>query len=843
LLLETKLHPPPIRERAVSRPHLIQRIDISRQLTLASAPAGYGKTTLISAWLAQRNYPALWLSLDEYDNDLARFGTYITACLRRVGVEADLSFQSPDLLIYTAIQLVNEIAAHRDQVIWVFDDYHHITNPHIHQLVQFILDNQPPNLHLVILTREDPPLKLPRLRVRQRLNELRERDLRFDRQEVERFFERTLERALPATQIDHIMTQTEGWIAGLQLVALAVQEGIPDVGDFDGRDRYVADYLVAEVLARLPPDLRLFLCQTSILERLTAPLCAAVTGREDSRRILMELDQRNLFLIPLDHQRETYRYHVLFRGFLQAQLADEERAALHRRAQAWYEARELWDEAITHALVVGQLQQQYAEAVRLIENHVAQSLLSGSIPAVYRWLDALPDAAIRQSQGLLLFKGWASYMTGDLDTADVCLTQISPEEPVADVLRCQLAFARKQIDRAAQYARRVLDRLPESPWRVMALWILAEAQEAAGEVQAMIASLRQIVALARDDQIFGLVVGNFLAVALNNCGRRQEALVVAQRAAERSASPVVTLVEVTLGRLYYEANQLEQSAEHFDQGQVLAQKLGLSTLLLVCYGMRAPLYYAQEQPAAAFEALEVAYQLAAGDVLGETAWVYAHGVNLHLQDGNLLAAQHLAAHLPADQPPGYQSMDAQISYGRWLVAANQITDARHWLDRLETYLVERDLRRWLLSVYLLQALIADRLTDTPRCDDYLARAVRIAAPESYLRAFLDEDPHLLTLLPAVRTIAPGFIDQVLAAADLTPPSTESDRVGALLEPLSSRELEVLYLIAQGYANAEIADKLVVATSTVKRHINHIYAKLGVSRRSQAILKAQQLDLL
>jgi LuxR family maltose regulon positive regulatory protein len=459
-------------------------------------------------------------------------------------------------------------------------------------------------------------------------------------------------------------------------------------------------------------------------------------------------------------------------------------------------------------------------------------------------MDALPDDVIAQSEWLLLFQGWTSFMAGDIDAADACLARISADaQSLADVLRCQIAFARKQLDRAEHYARLVLDSLPDSPWRVMALWILAEVQENAGEIAAMIDSLQQITVLARDDQIFGPVVTNFLAVALNNCGQRQQALTVVQRALEQNTSPVTTLLQTTAGRLYYDANQLEQSAQHFDRSLALAQQLGMNTLLLVSYGMRAPLDYARGEPRAAFETLQRAIQLATGEVLGETAWVYAQGVTLHLRNGDYLAAQQLAGHLPTDLPPSYDLMDAQISHARWLIAKNQLAEARQWLGTLEDYLAPRGLNRWLLSIMLLQALIADHLTDRARCTDYLTQAVQIAAPEQIIRAFLDEDPHLLTLLPAVRATAPGFVDQVLAAAGLSLPAEHADTSGSLLEPLSPREVEVLTLIAQGHSNAEVADKLVLATSTVKRHINHIYGKLGITRRTQAILKAQQIGLI
>lgn len=837
--MESKFYPPPTAAHHIDRSRVLARIDTARRLTLLSAPAGYGKTEVISAWVSRLDTPVLWLSLHEYDDAFIRFGAYMVACLRRLHPAPGLEFQSPEMIPYAAAQLVNTIGSLKQPLLWVLDDYHHITDPAIHQLMQFLLDHQPANLHLILITREDPPLELPRLRVRQQLNEIRERDLRFNRQEIEQFLG---ERITPS-QVDYLMQQSEGWIASLQIVALARQEGIQAIEQFSGQDRHITDYLMAEVLAKLPAEIQVFLHQTAVLERLTAPLCNALTGRTDSHLMLEGLHQKNIFLIPLDRQRQAYRYHVLFRQFLQPLNSPGAQAALHDRAAGWYASQGLWEEAIAHALLSGQLQQDYTAAIRLIESRGEQLLLAVAVPMLRKWLAALPAALIPTSKWLLLLQAWTFYLQGELELCEHSLAQIREPEPLTHVLHCQIAFTREDYALATHHAQQVLAQLPESPWPLTALWILAEAQEEAGQIAVMMDSLQQIARLTPPNQISGILAQNFLAIALNHSGKRQAALRVVQQALEQHTSPITALLHITAGKLFYETNELVKSHQHFTKALDLTTQLGINTLQMVSYGTQAPLLYAQGQTEAAFASLETAYALARTEVLGKSDWVYAIGVRLHLLEGDLLKAQALAAYLPDQLPPSYKYMDGQLGYGRWLIAQNQLTDARQWLEQLEDFLQTHQLHRWLLTVTLLQALIAERWSDMARCQAYLTRAVQLAAPENYLRAFLDEDPHLLTLLPAVRAVAPHFVDQILETADLTLPSALVEPTGSLLDPLTPRELEVLHLVVLGYSNAEIADKLVLAISTVKRHINNVYSKLGVTRRSQAILKAQQLGLL
>jgi LuxR family maltose regulon positive regulatory protein len=369
-------------------------------LTLISAPAGFGKTTLLSEWIHRSERPTAWLSLDEGDNDPARFLAYVVAALQTVEEDigkamlSALQSPQPSLMEVLLAGLINEIAEIPDPFALVLDDYHLIKAEPIHNGLAFLLDHLPPRMHLVLVTREDPPLPLPRLRVRGQVTEIRADDLRFTADEAAAFLDRALGLALDPGIVAALEARTEGWIAGLQLAALSMRDrsdAADFVAAFSGSHRHVIDYLADEVLARQPEEVRGFLCQTAILDRLTAPLCDAVTGREDSQALLRQLEQANLFLVPLDDRREWYRYHVLFADFLRTELDAESQAALHLKAARWFAAHDLWPEAVGHALASGDVD----EAAQAIALAAKGALRAGSFMTLLGWLDALPDEVVR----------------------------------------------------------------------------------------------------------------------------------------------------------------------------------------------------------------------------------------------------------------------------------------------------------------------------------------------------------------------------------------------------------------------------------------------------------------
>lgn len=873
-LLTTRLYIPPPRPNLVSRSRLVRRLEegleLGHRLTVISAPPGFGKTTLVSEWVGGGDRPVAWFSLDEGDNDPVQFLNYLIAALQQVeggiGQAVQQIVRSPQSpppqgLVTPLINDINELGI---PLTLVLDDYHFITSIAIHQVLQFLVEHQPPAMHLVIVTREDPPLPLPKLRARGQVTEIRERDLRFTTEEAAAFLHQTMGLPLSPKSVQALEMRTEGWIAGLQLAALTLQEGQDDSGAFvaafTGDNRYIMDYLVAEVLHRQPETVRDFLSRTAILDRMSAPLCDAVTGREDGQTLLEQLEGANLFLVPLDHRREWYRYHRLFAEFLRATLDRQERTAQHRRAARWYEAHGFMGEAIHHALASEDLD----EAERLISLAAEGMFTQGGLLTVKSWLDALPDARVRANGELAIVKGWMLTLIGELtqaeeyaDAAEVALSRdeaLAPSQGKLLLLRCYIALGRRDYEEMTERAGEALQVLGEDQlqWRIMAIWVMAEALERTRPITEAIETLRmaQEAGRAAGNQIFAAVIDASLAAALNHHGQRQEAIAVCEQAIDRytdaagRTSPAACILYGRLGLLHFEANQLDPARQYLEQGVTLGEQLALGGLLMFLYGVLAQILHAQGETRAAQDTLQEASRFSSQEALADTSWLVAAEADIRLKHGDLPFVLRWAemAGLSPDDTPQYLRIEQHLVYARLLLARDRLADAQRWLARLEQFVQEHALYRWLISVHILQALVAGRLGDHAAACDHLTRALEIAAPQDYFRAFLDEDVQVIALLPDVRHVAPSFVAQLLEYARGAGPR-EAITSQPLIEPLSERELEVLDLIAGGYANREIAGRLFIATGTVKRHINHIYGKLGVSSRTQAIAKARQLGLL
>ncbi len=897
-LLTTKLYIPPPRANLVSRPRLVQRMDeglrLRHKLTLVSAPAGFGKTTLITEWILGSPREIAWLSVDEGDNDPVQLLHYLIAALQpvdgRIGGTVRQILQAAQLPPTQSLitVLVNDISAAASALTLVLDDYQLITSPEAHRVVAFLLEHQPPNMHLIVGTRQDPPLPLPRLRARSQVTEVREQELRFTVEETADFFAKTMDLALSSEAVEAIESRTEGWVTGLQLAAVAalsyeqapshpVSSEEPDaarsealISAFTGDDRYVMDYLVAEVLQRQPEAMRSFLQQTAIVDRLTASLCNALTGREDGQAVLDQLEGTNLFLISIDHRREWYRYHRLFAEVLRTMLDPQEQMILQQKAANWYEGHGYMRQAIKHALAYASASGDLDEAERLICHAADETIHSGSLLTVGRWLDSLPDERVRASGGLATYKGWVLVLTGEIDraeeyahAAELCFKKAeAPDKDLGRllVLRAFIAVFGHQDHKAAiELAADALQMMGEDQahWRVIALWAMAESQERTTNITEAIATLYKAHRTRHTlgKLMFSVTVDLFLATALYLHGQRQEAVAVCTDALEQHSdesgrpSPVAGMIISWLGMLHYEANQLEQARAYLEQGLALCRQLGLDASLLFAHGYLAPTLWAQGDTKGALVALYKARELATQTGLTEADPFLAREVNMRLQQGDVSFAQQWAQQLglSPDGDPDYLGIERHVAYARLLLAQGRLSDAQRWLARLESFALERGLYRWLLTVHILQALAAARMGDRPSSRAHLSEAVRIGAPEGFYRAFLDEDEQVLALLPDVRETAPAFVDRLrefVGSFELSPePGSQPAAAQALVEALSERELEVLALIAAGFSNREIAQKLFIAQGTVKRHINNIYGKMEVRSRTQAVARARELDLL
>jgi LuxR family maltose regulon positive regulatory protein len=874
-LLSTKLYIPTPRPNLVPRPRLIGQIDAGlsqgRKLTLIAAPAGFGKTTLTTEWLYSKDRAissrsVAWLSLDEGDNDPARFFTYLIAALRQVdegmGQATESLLGSPQMppSESLATSLVNDIAVIPTPFVLVLDDYQLIHSSQIHAALTFLVDHLPSQAHLLVATRTDPPLPLSRLRVREQMTEIRADDLRFTEEEAAAFLNQALGLSLAPEKTAALEARTEGWIAGLQLAALSMT-GRDDISGFvdafSGSNRHVIDYLADEVLAQQSDDIRDFLHQTSVLDRFCASLCdAVVKTKVDSQAILEAMERQNLFLVPLDDGREWFRYHRLFADFLRTGLGLEQSAALHLRAAQWFEAQDLLPEAADHILAYAGATGDTDEAVRIITEAGSHALSEGALVTLLGWLDVLPDDLVRASGWLASFKAWCLLMTGQ---AEMAISYIQSAEaglvhgasPVDRgrilSLRCAVSDAEDVLHMAPQALDLIGDADPLT--RTATLFLLGDAQDAVGDVAGADKTFREAYHLSQRHgyQMIAAVALAHRAISINYQGRRREALALCQHGVEQYADtrgnplPVAGLLYVVLGELAYEANDIEEAHQYLQTGLELGRKS--ATALVVLYSLEAlarvqhAMGYEQEALATTREAQALATQAGEFEWRGAGAAIEAH---LQLLQGDVWAAQRWAesAALPLTDPLDQTRKYEYANYVRVLLALGRASEAQPLLARLECAAREDGRHRHLLTIHIQQAVAAHKLGGTAKALGHLEQALHLAAPEDYARAFLEEDPVLAQLLVRLRHIAPEFVDELIAAFGVSPP-----RAPTLVDPLSERELEVLRLMAADLSAPEIAEELVIAVSTVRSHIKHIYGKLDAHGRYEAVEQARELDLI
>jgi LuxR family maltose regulon positive regulatory protein len=899
-LLTTKLFLPPVRRELVSRPRLTVRLDAGlragRKLTLVSAPAGYGKTTLIADWglrIADSSDPKsaisnpqfIWLSLDERDNDPARFTSYLLAALQQIDpiigqtAQAMLQMPQPPPPELFLTSLVNDIAATPVPFVLTLDDYHLIQTPAVHQQLAFLLEHQPPQMHLVIITREDPPLPLARLRARDQVTDIRQSDLKFSGEETTEFLRKVMQPGLALADVAALQQRTEGWIAGLQLAAHSMQQGEEArrfVADFAGSHRYVLDYLVEEVFQRQPPEVQDFLLKTSILERLTAPLCDAVLGISESanqrishspfansQAILEHLDRANLFIVRLDEARQWYRYHRLFRDLLRTQRQALDLAPLHRRAADWFERNGFLDEALDHLLAA----EDWDEVERLLGPAAAGAINQGQFATLNHWLAALPEERLRGSSDLAVLKGWTLLALGQFAAAaswaDLAATLLGPDAPPVSqafvlCLQTYLSHVRSDIPQVIALARRALALLEAGdPYglRGAALANLASAQIIMGDIPAATRTLRELVRVGQEQgrAISAVSALSNLAELEHRQGRAREALALGQQALASSVDgrgnplPLAGHAHVALGLIYFDLDDLARARAHLAQGLELGRQLGpTSGAMQAAFTLARIQHLAGETEAALATAAAARQAMAALNLPLADALAAAYEADFRLALGDVGAAARWAnaAGLAPTDTPTFVREAEYATYARVLLAQGRPADAQALLANFESYARHADLDGALITLCVLQAQTEQALGQKAQALARLGEAVRLAAAEGYRRAFLDGGPVVAALLPGVRHLAPAFVDDLLGR--LSPEAGRGRATPAaqsLIEPLSERELEVLRLVAEGLSNSEIAARLFVSVGTVKTHVHNILGKLGVEGRPRAIARARELKLV
>ncbi|HEX8600818.1 MAG TPA: LuxR C-terminal-related transcriptional regulator [Chloroflexia bacterium] len=909
-LLLTKLRPPVLRRKLVSRPALTRRLEegLGGKLTLISAPAGSGKTTLLVEWAGHTELPVAWLSLDAGDNDQGRFLAYLIAALQ--GIRPDIGEAALPILRAPQIVptepamtvLANSIASVPHDFILVLDDYHLIQAEAVHSAMTFLLDHAPPQMHLVIAGRTDPPLPLARLRAHGQLTELRASDLGFTSEETARFLREVMELPASMEEIAALERRTEGWIAGLQLAALSSQGrqgGLAAISTFTGSHRHLLDYLAAEVLEQQPPEVQGFLLRTSILDNLTAPLCEMVVegtvdygpwtryaegsgpGSSSGVQAMLErLERANLFVVALDERQEWYRYHPLFAEFLRSYLDRSmpgEAERLHLRAARWLQERGFVAEAILHALAA----REYALAASLVEQLAQTMLTYGENTTLIGWLNALPEEVLLARPRLCICHAWAATYTGQLQVAEDRVNYaeraaatgvggLESQELRGEIaaIRARLAAGGNNLERVLELSREALQHLPSQrlDLRGHVALNLGLTYMDFGEMEQTARYLSEAYEIGRASgnlrlAIFGL---RYLGVARMVQGMLHEAARLYRQALQVAAEgqtstrpelPAAGVAYAGLGRLLYEWNYLDEAKEHALRGIELGKRGGERKILLEGYTVLGKTLNALGDTEGAFEAMDRMVEIGGG-----TDW--GHRARLWLAHGRVREAvrwmQELG--LSKEVKPFYSDELEHLTAARVMVALGNTDDALYLLDRLLTAAEAQGRMRSVIEALTIQATAFQAQGRSDRARHSLERALFLAAPERFVRIIVDEGSPIVERLEAIYSerharsragthIPEDYLHALLSAVGRTPDDVPGNgrysrpQANLLPEPLTPREMAVLRLISAGMSNGQIADELVVAVGTVKTHALGIYGKLNARNRTQAVARARELGLI
>jgi LuxR family maltose regulon positive regulatory protein len=895
-LLRTKLFIPRPRKKLVTRQRLVDCLNagLDKKLTLIAAPAGFGKTTLLSEWIPQSPRCVTWLSLDEEDNDPSRFWAYFIASVQGLQTQigsnalALLRSEHSPAIASVLTTLINDIASFPDDFSLVLDDYHVIESQPIHDGLTFLLDHLPSNMHLILTTRLDPPLPASRLRARDQLMEIRANDLRFTVNEAAAFLANVMGLTLSGEEAAALEARTEGWIAGLQIAALSMQ-GREDISGFieafSGSHRHILGYLADEVINQQSESTLRFLLQTSILDRLCGSLCNAVTTESGGEEMLRALERANLFIISLDDEGVWYRYHHLFADVLhnrlKSQSAKERLATLHRRASAWFEERGLIDEAIGHALAAPDIER----AAILVERY-SMALMQESKIFIFRaWLQQLPDEFVRTRPRLILAHGWSLILTGYVSALEQWLEDskiqaaLEPADLPAEVrgelilLRATLARFRRENDRAFELAQEALDLLSgdERGLQAGALYTMGVAQLQKGDIpsarQAFVEAAAAgearggpYMALSALDTLSDIQLrqGNLMQ-AIQSC---HEALDMAARG-HWDTMPAMGMIYIHLGRVFYEQNDLEGAARALTEGIGRLRRSIEQYLLALGYVALARVHLARGDKEAAFATFQEGEdwfkQMHVADT-GAGTLMDLGRVRVSIQVNDLESAIRWAqdCHWFPEHTPLGRVQVTTLARLRLAQSEQQEPLLKESAETIERLVVRATAGQWwgeLLELLILQARLHGTQSDTTAMYASLGQAIALAEPEGHIRVFVDEGEPMRRRLLDYQSFLTGrdngdgqpsqqllYIDKLLSAFPQPAPAGNAIRQ-SLPEPLSERELDILQLIAAGHSNQEIADTLVIALSTVKSHINNLYGKLGTSRRTEAIAIAREQGLL
>jgi len=891
-LLATKFYIPPPRLNLVSRPRLIERLNAGQhgKLTLISAPAGFGKTTLLVEWISNSNMSFVWISLEDDDNNIKRFYTYLVASLHQIdedvgdGILALLDATGDPPIETLNTLLINNIISMDKEFYLVLDDYHLITNQAIHQAVNYLLEHLPPNAHIVISGRVDPPIAISRLRARDQMIEVRPNDLRFIESEAKTFLNDLSGLDLSPEDLSALLSRTEGWITGLQLAALSMQDRQDKhefVTAFSGSHHYIIDYLLDEVMARQSQEAQSFLYQTSILTRFCAPLCDAVVEISDSKRIIHDINEANLFLIPLDDERNWYRYHHLFADFLNQRLRENEPeniSKLHQRASEWLEENQLITEAINHSLIG----EDYNRAAELVEDVGPEMMMQSEFDQLEKWMDAMPKELVENWPWLCIIRAWMYDRWAQFDLGESYLlraeavvdrhTSSNPDE-AEKIIRGQIAAIRAlysikkgEIPQSIEYSHQALDYLPEGYFnRGVAFYSLGWAKCTQGDLTGAIQEFQEgrRTSLAAGNQILAQVIILDIGVTHILQGHLHQAAETLREASQFKYAnseikiPYAGAASVNLADIFREWNELDAAMNHLQESLEISIPAKLMDPIAIGYASMARVYLAQGDFEGAIQVCEKAERMVREipDLEPDTKTK-----TMDSRVWLLLAQNKLTEAARFTQERGL-SADAEINYffdfkhvifarvliysGRENSTPQDLMDAQSILAKILEPAKRVGYTGQMIEALALQALAFDAQGKHDQALNSLEESLTLAEPEGFERTFVDEGEPMQALLRQVesRGRMGGYAGKLLKAFEPVETEGKTTPDQNLVDPLSERECEVLKLMATDLTGPEIADELMVSLNTMRTHTKNIYSKLDVNNRRLAVRKAEQLKLL
>ena len=843
------------------------------RLFLISAPAGYGKSTLIANWASGNHIDHLWFNLEAKDNDLPVFLKALREGLQMDETRQPTQASLPIVESEEINTLVKHIQQREKTFLLIFDRLDNVSNTLIQDFLFELARQLNPHAVVVLISRRQPALQVSRMRAYNQLVEINESNLEFTPHEIKEFLRLETGGEVPARNLKRVEQKTRGWAAGLRLVVDLLDgdllgEDNPGVAHLNGAQRYLADYFEEEVINELEPALQDFLVRSSVLDQFSTTLCRIAVKNRNTEAQIQRLQDDHLFILPVENQPGWFRYHPLFRDFLLSKCAAETQHDILWKAALWFEQQGRLDEAVDSILRTG----QETDALQIIEPACEQAILNGNLQAILDWLAEWTRIGFQPRGELLVYQGWIKALGGEFVQALMLAEQAqellkpyakSKDKQIAATLQItqgKLAALHafidvmytRQYDNALKQAKTAQHLLPKnrSAWTLMALWAQAETQKRIDHISKAIQTLYEALRIGKTvgGKTFYFAIISSLAAALHFSGQRGEAVEVCQKALQHSNEaddPATGGIYAWLGRMALEANQLDEARRLTEQGLALTQKSGVTLNLIFAYYYASQVYQAVGEHSLGLELIHKAQNLAGNASLSDESWLDAWEANLHLTDGNLIQVEHWVRResLILNQKPDYLNMEALQVYTRYLIKTGEMNTAGKLLREMEKQAARRGYYRWLLNIYLQQAIVWEQAGKNNAALECIKRALHIAAPEEYQRAFLDEPAPALKLVPELSAEAPAFVMRLLRSASTNANDSRTIPVSILPEPLSEREMDVLKLLAGGRKGPQIAGELFISYSTVRTHLKSIYRKLDVHSRQELLEKARLLELV